>query len=54
MPLMIMSPTIAEMDSPNNRKRTHDEFSGDASDVPVKTEPEHQGKMQPPDIGRSR
>lgn len=38
---MIMSPSIAERESPSSRKRSHEEYS----DAPPKTEPQHAFKM---------
>lgn len=52
MPLMIMSPNIAQRNSPSSRKRSHDEYSEHYdSDGPVKAEPQHLVKMEPEDRG---
>lgn len=51
MPLMIMSPNMPERDSPS-RKRSHEEYAENVSDVHVKTESQLDIKMEPSEIGR--
>lgn len=48
MPLMIMSPNMAERGSPS-RKRSHEEYS---EGVAPKVEPQADMKMEPSEMGR--
>lgn len=50
MPLMVMSPNLAERDSPS-RKRSHEEYSESVSHVHIKAEPHVDIKTEPSEKG---